>query len=174
MKTKTPYTHHIQWHHYLISMHWFFPLFTPSLEHKTTVTATQCIILPFNTTEPYNNLSFAMSLATNEKNLGLNASKTQPSYSTAWNKSLTLKAGANSLIPAYDSPYLKMAAQTFLMCTTPIAACPSCQVQLLGQSTHAQAHCILLPLAHCSSLTSSPPSCCRKFTRQALFLLLKP
>lgn len=57
-----------------------------------------------------------MSLATNEKNLGLNASKTQPNYNTEWSKSLTLKAGANSFVPPYDFLYLKMAAQTFLIC----------------------------------------------------------
>lgn len=174
LKTKTLCIHHIQWHHYLISMHWFFPLFTLSLEHEPTVTATQCIILPCNATQPYNNLSFAMSSTTNEKNLGLNVSKTQPNqlqYSTkqisnsqSWSKfprpSLWLSLFENGCTNISN------------LCTTPIATCPSCQVQLLGQSTHAQAHCILLPLAHCSSLTSFPPSCCRKFTRQALFLLL--
>lgn len=116
LKTKMLCTHHILWHHYLISMHWFFPFFTSCLEHKPTLRATQCIILPCNATQPYNNLSSAMSSATNEKNLGLKASKTQPNYNTEWNKFLTLKAGANSFIPPYDSPYLKMGAQTFLIC----------------------------------------------------------
>lgn len=74
LKTKTLCAQHIQWHHYLISIHWFFPLFTPSLEHKSTVTATQCIILPCKATQPYNNLSLAITSShTNEKNLGLSA-----------------------------------------------------------------------------------------------------
>lgn len=74
LKTKTLRAQHIQWHHYLISILWFFPLFTPSLEHKSSVTTTQCIILPWKATQPYNNLSLAiMSSHTNDKNLSLNA-----------------------------------------------------------------------------------------------------